>query len=366
MNATASKPSARRAKPVETPSAEPYNPYALNYSQGPCVDMSEDKLVDLYKNALDSGNYAVWRFSDQSGHNSAGCHGYMHNAQIKKSWACVFRYGFNIHYRCVHGFDVKPEDIHPAYLWYINDFLLGENSPWKSLVDKLNIVRNVHGVPIMYVVDGPNKEHIDKHLLQNFNIASRWPVEFPSTTKEVFELKNSVEGVTNEEAIVLHYNLRYNPLLEVFMTKGVLTVGGYHHWLAEGWDFTRFIERKPNSLMAGHKRFARVDEAIHGTNDRYVWGDTKRNTQGIVSVFREGLHSEMKKITTRFGVSINVVTKEGFLKFLEAFRKEMRAILPKEAGEPSAYPPNPKNPRIHPPSAYTSFDSVYPHLKENA
>lgn len=353
----------KRAIPVE-PVAQVVDPKGLIYDRAMTPSFDDKKLVDLYSNSLNSGHYAYWRFSDQNDSTGAGCHGYMHNASIREGWACVFRYGFNPQYRTVHGFDVKPEEIEPAYWWYINDFMLGETSPWKALVDKLTIVRNIHGVPIMYVVDGPYKDDIDKNLLQNFNIASRWPVEFPTTTKEVFELKNSLDDFTNEEAIILHYLVRYNPLLGIYMSKSAKTVGGYHHWIADGWDFTRFIERKPNSKMTGTKRFCSVMDAMSPTNDRYIWGESRRETMGIRASLTSGLTGSMKHITSRFGVKISTIDKEAFKAVLANYRAEMAKVLPATADTPVGQP-GPKSFRKESPSDFVSFDSVYPHLKES-
>lgn len=242
------------------------------------------------------------------------CHGFMHSVAITHGWISALRYT---------GQKSVDDITDEASLWYIQKFLLGKYSPWACLLPYLTIVYNRARVPVAYIVDGTeeHKGKIDKLLLQNFNIASRWPREFPGNVKAMYDLwKTGLFKKT--EALLLHNILRFNPTTGTFAALPGIAVGGHHHFY-HGDNCLRLLERKPNSRMAWEKgRFCSVRDSMSSDNDRYVWGMDGRNYDKLHWLFGKISHSGLgKTIITRFGGKLSIITQEDVLGFLKEFRE---------------------------------------------
>lgn len=293
---------------------------AFHWDQSRTPHFTFGKLEKFFHYSL--GTYAaylaVYMFTgkgsrDEDAPIGRSCHGYMHSTPITHGWVSALRY--------TNQKNLNDETLDEASRWYIEKFLLGKFSPWATLLPYLTIVYNRNKVPVAYIVDGDeNKKAIDKHLLQNFNIASRWPREFPSKVQGMFDLWLS-GNFKKTEALLLQDLIRFSPATGVYTLTGNTNVGGGGHFY-QGPHVYRILECKPNSGMVFEKgRFTAVTGAISSNNDAYVWGHDARNHTKLTNLFNEIASGKISKTTiTRFGGVLKNIEEGSVKDFVKRFR----------------------------------------------
>lgn len=301
--------------PIEAPKAE----FSWDQSRTPNFTPEQVKTFLDASLGQHSGYYASYMFTGDknSGHQlpiGRGCHGYIHSTPINGGYISALRYKDQT--------ELNPETVDEASRWYIEKFLLGKYSPWACLLPYLTIVYNRDKLPVAFIVDGDeNKKAIDKYLLQNFNIASRWPREFPGTTQGMFDLWLSGLFKKNE-ALLLQNLIRFNPATGAFTTIPNGRVGGGHHFYT-GAQTYRILERKPNTgMIYKDARFCAVTGAMSSHNDEFVWGHDNRDTVKLQKMFDELVTGKLgKKTITRFGGVLLNISEESVKDFMGRFRE---------------------------------------------
>lgn len=294
----------------------------FSWDQSRTPNFTEEQVKTFLGDSLNrlGGYYAAYMFTgdNNSSHKypiGRGCHGYMHSTPIKGGWISALR--------CKDQKELNPETVDEASRWYIEKFLLGKFSPWAVLLPHLTIVYNKAKMPVAYIVDGDeNKKAIDKHLLMNFNIASRWPREFPGTTQGMFDLWLSGH-FKKTEALILQNLIRFNPATGNYTTVPNGRVGGSHHYY-QNTNVYRLLERKPNTGMIFDKgRFQSVTGAISSNNDAPLWGSGDgRDHSKLQKMFDELTSGKIgKKVITRFGGVLLNISEEAVLDFVKRFRE---------------------------------------------
>lgn len=300
---------------------------ALHWDSTKTPHFNENAIKDHVLGALASGANACFRFSKNSSSNYNSCHGLMHVSAIAlgTGWLSSFRYKETV--RTIDEMGSTDE----AGVWYVTKFLLGKYSPWACLLPYLTIVKNNRGVPVVYILDGDeNLKAVDKLLLQNFNIASRLPFEYPTFVRNMFELYRT-GLVKKTEALYLSAMFAPNPY-----TKTIeLPQRGYNFSFLHRKEALRFFERAPQSKMFDEKfsRFCPVWESMSSNNDAFVWGSCKRDQKK----FQEYLNNLPKGSSqkTFFHESVNYITTDDFKKWLDGFRETLDTAIGKQEAKPT-------------------------------
>lgn len=316
------------------PAEDKTTPEMILWDSSKTPHFTETDIKQHALGALASGTYACFRFSKNKSSNYNGCHGLMHASHIElgQGWLSSFRY--NSDGKTLDGLGSNDE----AGVWYITKFLLGKYSPWAALLPYLTIVTNRYGIPVVYVLDGDdNLKAVDKNLLQNFNIASRLPMEYPSVVRSMYALYK-LGGIKKTEALFLSNMFSANPY-----TKQVeLTGRGTEFSFLQSGNCFRFFERAPQSRMFDKdvKRFTPVWEYMSSDNDRHVWGQCGRPYTKFHEYLKTLPKSSTKK--TFFHETLKSVSVEDFKLWVHGFQTLLSELT--KASKPAPYDPKNETP----------------------
>lgn len=278
-------------------------------------------VTSFVEAAYKSGSLSCFAFirrGKKEQHNN-GCFGAMHGYQITDDVG----WGVALKYASMRDFEGTPTDYE---LWYTKNFLLNRKySPWRALLKHMVIVHNQNGVPVAALLKDKDKvANIDKGLLQNFNIASRQPMDRSDMVRSIHTLYQS--GFVNKrEAVLLRGRFSVNPITGVVMVDP--SAPFYNDFIASN-HYLRFLDGNPNSSMHLGKKEGRhlpINQNMASSNDAYVWGADSRPMKAINDFLSKKIPS--KTVKSFFGAEIEITELKDVKTWIEGFREVYQAAL---------------------------------------
>lgn len=148
----------------------------------------------------------------------------------------------------------------------IYDFILGENSPWKSVLDDLTVLVDKEGHPLFILFRNMN---IDIHVLTNLVIATRYVTEFRYGC--LFSLLKSAT-FTDHEAFFLCKHFRWDSICKKYR----LNTPRYGD-LCFNYT-TPFLPFSRGEIKFGWNNKSRPNPC------NYIWGTSDSNTDHFLTV----------------------------------------------------------------------------------